>query len=639
MIGSMQVNTEDEAIRKLNIDVGTYIKAGEASISNRHLEWNKIDENKKLYINISKENKDLEKDAKGGDAGYPGAAPIVVPITFAMNMATLSYLMSIFGSRNPMVPIQGSGGEEDTEAAMYMESILQYQLSYIQYFTHTYLWLQDMIDYGLGICVDRWKIETASVIKDANQMGVIGYFNKMSGNRMPPRRILVEETGYEGNEVEVVDPYCLIYDGRFPVSMFQKGDFFGYSSKISMLQLEALANEGAIINFDKIAPDSGTTSDNSKRNTAMTISDSGLLANKTATIYRMFVKLIPSNRGLGNSKKIEIFEIWRTKNEVIIYINKLQSVRQEFPSSIIEYNPDGHSLFNLGQHELLLGLQNHLNWLFNSHMESVRKVLNDWIIYDPSAINQADLLKPGSGKRIRLNESSYGRDVRSIISQLNIQDPTSGHLQRASAIIDFMQRVSAANDNMMGLPNFGRRTAAEVNNINAMAGGRMKLLAELAHNMGFVPQHRRFITNTQQYLSKTKAYRIIGKNPDPYNMAAFSKIAEVSPSMILGQLDVPPLDGVMPTNRIALAQTWKEIFVGITANPLLSQRFNVVGIFEYIANLLGAKDMSRFTFPQVPGQPLQMPGITPQPDDALEEDIRKGNTVALDELLGSGGRM
>jgi hypothetical protein len=70
-----------------------------------------------------------------------------------------------------------------------------------------------------------------------------------------------------------------------------------------------------------------------------------------------------------------------------------------------------------------------------------------------------------------------------------------------------------------------------------------------------------------------------------------------------------------------MVDVWKELFLAVAGDQQLRSQFNVLGIFEHIAELSGAKNLDKFKvdLQQLPpGQepppgavPLQSPGQTP----------------------------
>jgi len=67
-----------------------------------------------------------------------------------------------------------------------------------------------------------------------------------------------------------------------------------------------------------------------------------------------------------------------------------------------------------------------------------------------------------------------------------------------------------------------------------------------------------------------------------------------------------------------LLEVWKEIFLGVASDPELRQQFSVPNIFEYVAELGGAKNISQFKLD------LQV-----APDAQLQQQAQAGNMKTL----------
>ena len=70
----------------------------------------------------------------------------------------------------------------------------------------------------------------------------------------------------------------------------------------------------------------------------------------------------------------------------------------ELPFSVLEANYDGYSPMQPGITELLQPLQDLGDWIIGSHMDNVKKFLNDMLVIDPSKIQLDDLRHPGPAK-------------------------------------------------------------------------------------------------------------------------------------------------------------------------------------------------------------------------------------------------
>jgi hypothetical protein len=93
--------------------------------------------------------------------------------------------------------------------------------------------------------------------------------------------------------------------------------------------------------------------------------------------------------------------------------------------------------------------------------------------------------------------------------------------------------------------------------------------------------------NLQQNMSEPVWLRILGDD-------AREAPRQINPEDIGGDFYFPVHDGTLPLDRVALLEVWREIFMAIIGNPLLAQQFDALGIFEYIAELGGAKNLSTF---------------------------------------------
>jgi hypothetical protein len=121
-----------------------------------------------------------------------------------------------------------------------------------------------------------------------------------------------------------------------------------------------------------------------------------------------------------------------------------------FPVAVAAPDFDGYSPTPMSRLEILYGLQEVLDFLFNSHVANVRKAVNDMIIVDPQLVNINDLKDPKPGKLIRLRRPAWGRGVKDVAMQLGINDITRANIADSSYIVNWMQKIAATDDPMMG---------------------------------------------------------------------------------------------------------------------------------------------------------------------------------------------
>lgn len=624
--GTEQYNRVKEFVR-VRVDFAKREMGG------RRAAWRENEKQYRAFLDL--EAVDKQRKRRDGEKGtYPGFAPLIIPVPYAVTNTIITYLMSVFGARRPVIMLDG-WGPEDVKPAEALETVLAYQMEQRMLLMKMYLWLHDMLVYGIGWMKTTWRrqFQYQTVLETGQAMQLL---SKLFQFDPPKKRVTRWVKSYEGNDPQVIDPYRCWHDPRVPVSKLNDGEFIFFSARKSFLNLKTDEANGLYVNIDMLKDQKASAGSSGKGDGESNQSDiarqmgfSNLTEeeyiDKTDTGYplleEMWARVIPRELGLSSSSYPEIWVFTVANKEVVIRVEQAEENHGMYPVDGIEYMPDIHSPGNPGVVELISPLSQHLTWLFNSHMENVRKAINDVMVYDPTMVVAADLEARGPGKLIRLKPQAYGKDVRSAISQLVVQDITGGHLKDAQVVWDLIQRISAATDNFMGLPTVGgARTATEVRGINQLAGGRLKNLAEIVSMMGFTPFSKKCVQNTQQFLEDEKFYRLVGRavqNPEVLQQI------KVGPEEIIGNFDFIPIDGTYPMDKFAMAEVWKEIFSSVVQVEPLLQVFDVVEIFRKSVQELGVKNIDDFRL-----KPDSLQAQIMQ-QRAIEDKVKKGDAVPL----------
>jgi hypothetical protein len=339
--------------------------------------------------------------------------------------------------------------------------------------------------------------------------------------------------------------------------------------------------------------------------TAIDLSTASIKDIGDVNITEMVVELVPKMWKIGKSDYPEKWVFTWAENRIIIGARPLGTYINMFPFCVLEYEIDAHQLFKRSMLEVVQPLQNTLDWLFNSHLYNVRQVLNNQLVIDPSRIVMKDARDPDAGKMIRLKPEAYGTDVRSAVSQLQVHDVTQTHLNDTQVILDFFQRVTGVNDNIMGMVNSGgRKSATEVRTSSTFGINRLKTQAEYFSATGWSDLADIMLGQTQQYYDMEQQFRIAGDLLMSHGGGP--AFVNVSPDAIQGKFDFIPVDGTMPVDRFAQANLWREFLGGIAKTPAIAQQYDIGGIFGWVAQLAGLKNIQRFKIQvQGPGQIAQ----------------------------------
>jgi hypothetical protein len=163
------------------------------------------------------------------------------------------------------------------------------------------------------------------------------------------------------------------------------------------------------------------------------------------------------------------------------------------------------------------------------------------------------------------------------------------------------------------LQGSGRKTATEVRSASTFGVNRLKTNAEFFSAMGWAPMGQMMVQNSQQYYDAEMKLKIVGDLAGE----AGEKFVNVAPESITGFYDFVPVDGVLPIDRFAQANLWKELLAGMRTMPEVAQGYDLVRMFAWVAQLAGLKNINQFKVkvlpPGVAGAQAQAGNIVPMP--------------------------
>src|SRR6185295_8287318 len=99
-----------------------------------------------------------------------------------------------------------------------------------------------------------------------------------------------------------------------------------------------------------------------------------------------------------------------------------------------EILPDPHETLNPGMVEQMDGLQRVINWLYNSRIDNIRRMLNNSLLWSPLFIEEADMTNPNATGSVRLTQKGEemvlaGIPIGNLWAQLAVADVTAPHMQ------------------------------------------------------------------------------------------------------------------------------------------------------------------------------------------------------------------
>lgn len=592
----------------------------ERNMSKFYDRWRYNERRVQAYIDLN----DYEKLLKSqNDAGAPPkVVNITVPYMYATIMTIVTYMIHTFCGRKPIFQVGGLSSEA-MDKAPNMEAVLQYNADHTRLVRHIYQWLLDQEIYGAGILLTMWSKEKArrTIWKQQPGIGGAPMWTPSRGTR----------TVYEGNMVRSIDPFMFFPDPRVPMSeVAQRGEFAFWRTFESKYMLQRMEAAGQLKFIDAAGqmPKGTSAGEYNKSNRSIRSGGESNPADERGlgkTIESSFIQVdqgvvhvVPRELGLS---EVEMPEPW-----LFTILNKKQVVQAEpyeadhgrIPLAIAEPYTFGYGFGQLGSADFIGPYQDTISWFINSHIENVRTVLNNMFVVDPSRIELQDLRHPDAGKLIRVKRASYGQDVREMLQQLQVSDVTQNHVRDLEMFIRLADSLTGVNDNLRGLQDSGgRKTATEVRTSGEAGASRLASSARLRSAQALVDLSEMMSLNIQQYMSEEFYLRMMGKD-------AIEKSIRISPDHLTGDFYFPIHDGTLPIDRIAQLDIWKEIWLSIAQDQQMRMEYNVPAIFDWIAELGGAKNLSRFK-------------INVAPDGQVAQAAQQGNLVPANGALPQPG--
>ena len=135
------------------------------------------------------------------------------------------------------------------------------------------------------------------------------------------------------------------------------------------------------------------------------------------------------------------------------------------------------------------------------------------IIVDPFLVNIKDLESPEPGKIIRTRRPAWGRGVKDAVQQLAISDITRGNIADSGWIVQWMQKISGADDSMMGSLRQGgpeRLTGAEFKGTRTGAVSRLERVARVIGMQAMQDIGYFFASHCQQLMQDEVYVKVTG---------------------------------------------------------------------------------------------------------------------------------
>lgn len=614
---AFKINPKNKKHKRILKAIAARFKLSQRIMEKRHEQWRKAEEQHIAYM--PERTVDATKRATR-ESGLPQYTTIVLPFTYAILLTAHTYWTTVFLSRNPIFQFSARHGETRLNVQA-VESFIDYQMLVGEWLVPLYIWLLDTGKYGIGILGNYWEEEKIRVAEMREVETILGGI--LPTGRFSKKKVTTEIDGYHGNKWFNVRPYDFFPDTRVPLHKYQTGEFCAIRTEVGWNTVLKREAAGEYFNVDKLRKKKASVAGREEFGTSQLdrpgeelgmLSDIELQDVDFQHFVEMTIELSPKDWGLGKATLPEKWIFTCTKDfDLLVGARPLGNAHNKYPYTIQLYEVEGYSMNARGVPEVIVQMQNTMDWLVNTHFYNVRKALNDQFIVDPSRVVMKDVLDPLPGGIWRLKPAAYGTDPSLVAKQLQVVDVTQLHMKDTQFIWEMTQRMVGVTDNLMGLQQpGGRKTATEVRTASTAGINRLKTNAEYYSAMGWSLMSQISLQNSQQFYSLERQFKIAGDLMAVGGGDTQSRL--ITKDDIQGFYDYIPVDGTIPIDRFAQANLWTQLLAQLRNFPDIMAQYDMGGIFSWIAQLAGLKNVNQFK-------------IEVQPDSLVAAQAQAGNLV------------
>jgi len=612
-------------------------------IVGRHDQWQEIDRVMTAYIPASQ--------AESGRHNTRANKLVIMPILYAIRETILAQLAVAFLD---MPMFRYTGGDDMVGPAL-LQKVVEWQNIQMKTGLAIHTLINDFTTYGIGVAAPYWKSVTGQKVVSYDSsletnptnglLELFGISPEQQQQQQPTyKRKLVTDTLYEGTKIANIDVYKYLPDPDVPIYEPQDGNSTGwiYSSRFESLLDEERDKYAKTFNCKYLRYEpvnshrvSAIFSENRRdeKSSLNTNVDSELI-----DVVVRYKRIIPKDWNLGDSEYPENWEFRIAADSVVIKASPCEfPFDSRFPTVVGAPDFNTHDLAPISRLEVHYNLQQYADMLVSSHLENVKRAVNDIIVYDPSVINSKDVSRPVPGGRWRIKRRGFGRDIRQSLFQVPAQDYTRNNVNEALMFGEVAYKGTGAQEQLQGSMRnkVDRLTATEFQGTTMAGLTRIDRMASVFAMQVMQDLGRVFADNTQWRMSKDLWVDLAGEYDGELRAAYGANNNDidrilVDPTAIASDYSIVPSDPRII--KMEDPKTVVELLRIASTHPELSQRIDILRYFMHAARLGGAKHTSQFRRTQADIASLQEMQAQTMETEAIQEETRKGNIVPIDQV-------
>jgi hypothetical protein len=531
---------------------------------------------------------------------------MVVPVVAPQVETAVGYLTEVFCTGEPFFGVVAPRASVD--AATQMETVISDNSRRFGWRAEVIKAFRDGLKYNLMATEVAWETKKTYTIINNPALGL------KDGAQ-------TAEEMYAGNFVKRMDLYNMILDTRVPPNKIHThGEFVGYVELLPRTALKQLTidlgagntmnltdafqsncnqytvgaaasgeyyiplvNPAALLNMN-----SGTGGANNWLAWISGITNNGVIEYRdlyeVATIYARF---LPSDfkLKLPADNTPQIFKLIVVNKQWIVFCKRMTNAHNFLPIIVSQPFDDGLGYQAKSFADNVSPYQEMASALWNSGIESKRRLVYDRLFYDPSRINKTDIDKVSSVARIPVKQAAYGKPVSDAVHSLNYRDDNVvGVLEMAQRVQQLANVANGQNNAQQGQFQKGNKTRFEFETTMSGANMRPRLFAITLEDTFFAAFKEIVKMNIIQYQGPAEIYSIPKDSTVKIDPLELRK----------GSFQFKLSDGQTPTEKLLNTELMGQVAQIGMAVPAINAEYDVVGMLTYSWKQNGAFWLDEF---------------------------------------------
>jgi hypothetical protein len=540
-----------------------------------------------------------------------------LPIIFSQVESFVSFAFAELTGKDNFYELVGTGSEDHKKAPI-ANAVLQHNLNKNAWLSL----LPELLRYTalLGVCITKhwWVTERAKIwktTKDENGMEFAA-----------PEEAVV----YQGNKIEVINPFSFFFDDKVSWDKVQMGDFCG--NEFTLPKNELYVREG-YVGVEFIEEMSQEVS-LERRNISRLLTDTESNNNsgestrtkKEKAAGAVVLDEIQIKIRKGEFKWEE--EDLVTSNHPMIFVVTIANDSRiiQFKECTFPHNGFSYDVGHLGYFaptDALLNVTDSAStiakiceWLVNSRQTAWTQSITGTTFLDPAVFHTEDLRE--GNRVVRTRRGALTQPIGNYLHTVPYADSTASHFSDMQTLMSFLPAATGVSEHMTSSYSRGRRSAEQTTAVVDAASSRSLIRVRALFEKFFIPLGIKLLTNIQQGMEVKQLVKILGEatleqqSPDLTGVVAIQSFIEASADDIAGNFNFVLSNLHETASKTEADLALKELLELILAKPEL---IPVLGVnvprlvTTYLRNA-GVRNPEAFVF-AIP--PLQMPMAGPVP--------------------------